>query len=157
MLEGVIVSVLDSEVVQVMQRGDIVVQGATMRAWRNTSVQWARILFALQDCKKVERGEKLLTENLARGAEDLPYITNAGWKRVQHVYRKVAHGLKRQALPLDGDGSHCVLPFFHFRNQKDQGTLPGLIITTSGVIINRPNFPKHIGCYPCFATPTSAP
>lgn len=60
-VEGQIEMVLDSGEVQLMNRGDIAVQRATMHAWRNPSkTGWARMVFVLQDCQKVVvKGEEL--------------------------------------------------------------------------------------------------
>lgn len=72
-LEGSIRLVLDSGETQLMGRGDVAVQRATMHAWKNPSKeQWARIVFILQDYQKVVLGDKELKEDLGRGAEGLP-------------------------------------------------------------------------------------
>jgi len=72
-LEGSIELVLDSGEAQLMHRGDMAVQRATMHAWRNPSgSEWARMMFVLQDCQKVELGGKELKEDLGRGTEGLP-------------------------------------------------------------------------------------
>ena len=39
-----------------MGRGDIAVQRATMHAWKNTSKEWARMIFVLQECKELKIG-----------------------------------------------------------------------------------------------------
>ena len=77
-LEGTMEMMLDSGEVQVMQRGDVAIQRATMHAWRNITAHWARILFVLQDCKNVEVGGSVLKEDLGRGAEGLPPSAKAG-------------------------------------------------------------------------------
>ena len=47
-IEGQVESVLDSGEIQLMQRGDVMVQRATMHAWRNPSkTEWARMIFVL--------------------------------------------------------------------------------------------------------------
>jgi len=47
-IEGQIESILDSGEKQLMQRGDVMVQRATMHAWRNPSkTEWARMIFCL--------------------------------------------------------------------------------------------------------------
>lgn len=47
-IEGQVESVLDSGEVQLMQRGDVMVQRATMHAWRNPSkTEWCRMIFVL--------------------------------------------------------------------------------------------------------------
>jgi quercetin dioxygenase-like cupin family protein len=72
-LEGSIELVLDSGQTQLMHRGDVAVQRATMHAWRNPSEnEWARMMFVLQDCQKVELGGKTLKEDLGMGTEGLP-------------------------------------------------------------------------------------
>jgi quercetin dioxygenase-like cupin family protein len=48
-LDGEVELVLDSGETQVMKRGDVCVQRATMHAWRNMSqTEWARMLYILQ-------------------------------------------------------------------------------------------------------------
>ncbi|PPJ53476.1 hypothetical protein CBER1_00411 [Cercospora berteroae] len=76
-IEGTIESVLDSGEVQVMKRGDVMVQRATMHAWRNPSkTEWARMIFVLQDCKPLfVKGERF-GEDLGRGTEGLPSSGN---------------------------------------------------------------------------------
>lgn len=70
--------VLDSGETRLMHRGDVAVQRATMHAWRNTSqTEWARMIFVLQECEKVEiMGEKK-GEDLGHGAEGLAPSQNA--------------------------------------------------------------------------------
>jgi len=76
-LEGSIELVLDSGETQLMQRGDVAVQRATMHAWRNPSKdQWARMVFVLQDWQKVVLGDKTLKEDLGRGVDGLPTSGN---------------------------------------------------------------------------------
>jgi quercetin dioxygenase-like cupin family protein len=76
-IEGKIELLLDSGEKQVMQRGDVAVQRATMHAWRNPSeTEWARMMFVLQDCEKVELGGKVLKEDLGKGTEGLPASGN---------------------------------------------------------------------------------
>jgi len=72
-LEGEITSVLDSGEETVMQRGDVMVQRATMHSWRNDSkTEWARMIFCLQDCKPLVVGGKRMTEDLGRGTDGVP-------------------------------------------------------------------------------------
>jgi len=72
-LEGKIELVLDSGERKVMQRGDVAVQRATMHAWKNVSdTDWARMIFVLQDCDKLEIGGQVLKEDLGRGVDGLP-------------------------------------------------------------------------------------
>lgn len=67
-LEGQIESVLDSGEVQLMGRGDVMVQRATMHAWRNPSdKEWARMIFCLQDCKPLYVNGERFGEDLGRG------------------------------------------------------------------------------------------
>ncbi|KAI7497437.1 hypothetical protein KC367_g5893, partial [Hortaea werneckii] len=76
-LEGTIVSVLDSGEEQEMKRGDVMVQRATMHAWRNPSTtEWARMIFCLQDCKPVFVGGQRFGEDLGRGTEGVPASGN---------------------------------------------------------------------------------
>jgi hypothetical protein len=76
-VEGEIESVLDSGEVTLLKRGDVMVQRATMHAWRNPSeTEWARMVFCLQDCKPLSIGGKRLGEDLGRGTEGLPASRN---------------------------------------------------------------------------------
>lgn len=76
-LEGSIELVLDSGERQLMQRGDVAVQRATMHAWNNPSkTEWARMLFVLQDCKKLVLDGKAMREDLGRGVVGLPTSGN---------------------------------------------------------------------------------
>ncbi|KAI7083481.1 hypothetical protein KC356_g7557 [Hortaea werneckii] len=76
-VEGTIVSVLDSGEEQEMKRGDVMVQRATMHAWRNPSpTEWARMIFCLQDCKPVFVGGQRFGEDLGRGTEGVPASGN---------------------------------------------------------------------------------
>jgi quercetin dioxygenase-like cupin family protein len=72
-LEGSIELVLDSGETQLMHRGDVCVQRGTMHAWRNNSTtEWARMLFVLQDSQPILFGKERLGEDLGRGVEGLP-------------------------------------------------------------------------------------
>lgn len=72
-VEGQIESLLDSGETQLMGRGDVMVQRATMHAWRNPSkTEWARMIFCLQDCKPLFIGGERFGEDLGRGTEGLP-------------------------------------------------------------------------------------
>jgi quercetin dioxygenase-like cupin family protein len=72
-LEGLIELLLDSGETQLMHRGDVAVQRATMHAWRNQSMtEWSRMLFVLQDCQRLTLGGEVLKEDLGRGVEGLP-------------------------------------------------------------------------------------
>lgn len=76
-LEGKIESLLDSGEVQLMSRGDVMVQRATMHAWRNPSqTEWARMIFCLQDCKPLFLKGKRLGEDLGRGTDGIPSSGN---------------------------------------------------------------------------------
>nr|POE46987.1 hypothetical protein CFP56_00319 [Quercus suber] len=73
-LEGQVVSVLDSGEEQLMGRGDVMVQRATMHAWKNpSSTEWSRMLFVLQDCKPLYINGERYGEDLgtAKGG-DIP-------------------------------------------------------------------------------------
>ncbi|KAL2167699.1 hypothetical protein VTG60DRAFT_918 [Thermothelomyces hinnuleus] len=53
-LEGEVDMVLDSGDRRTLRRGDVAVQRATQHQWVNRSqTQWARMLFVLQDCKRL--------------------------------------------------------------------------------------------------------
>ena len=72
-IEGSIELLLDSGDTQMMHRGDVAVQRATMHAWRNPSEsEWCRMLFVLQDCEKLVLGGQVMKEDLGRGVEGLP-------------------------------------------------------------------------------------
>lgn len=74
-LEGQIESVLDSGETQLMGRGDVMVQRATMHAWRNPSdTEWARMIFCLQDCKPLFINGERFGEDLGRGTVRLPHL-----------------------------------------------------------------------------------
>ncbi|KAL8397247.1 hypothetical protein RB594_004098 [Gaeumannomyces avenae] len=70
-LEGEVESVLDSGEVTRMGRGDVMVQRATMHAWRNPSqTEWARMIFCLQDCKPLVVAGQRMKEDLGVGMAD---------------------------------------------------------------------------------------
>jgi quercetin dioxygenase-like cupin family protein len=76
-VEGAVESVLDSGEVQVVRRGDVVVQRATMHAWRNPSeTEWCRMIFVLQDCRPVYVKGERVGEDLGEGTEGLPSSGN---------------------------------------------------------------------------------
>lgn len=76
-LEGTVELILDDGKRQLMQRGDVAVQRATMHAWKNpSSTEWTRMLFVLQDCQPLEIGGKRMGEDLGRGTEGLPRSGN---------------------------------------------------------------------------------
>ncbi|KAH8805030.1 hypothetical protein F5884DRAFT_822889 [Xylogone sp. PMI_703] len=64
-LEGSIELLLDSDQIQLMQRGDVAVQRATMHSWRNPN------------CQKITIRGRSLKEDLGRGVEGLPPSGNA--------------------------------------------------------------------------------
>ncbi|RDW57123.1 hypothetical protein BP6252_13869 [Coleophoma cylindrospora] len=77
-LEGSIDMVLDSGDVQRMKRGDVAVQRATQHQWvNNSTTEWARMMFVLQDCKPLEVGGKRLGEDLGEGLDFLPPSGNS--------------------------------------------------------------------------------
>ncbi|KAJ5791132.1 uncharacterized protein N7518_008143 [Penicillium psychrosexuale] len=68
-LEGQVEMILEDSEPVIMNRGDVAVQRATMHGWRNTSgTEWARLLFVLQDCKKLTVAGKEMGEDLGIGA-----------------------------------------------------------------------------------------
>lgn len=72
-LEGCVEMLLDSDQKQLMYRGDVAVQRATMHAWRNPSkTDWARMLFVAQDCQELSVGGKVLKEHLGTASDYLP-------------------------------------------------------------------------------------
>nr|POE89289.1 dna repair protein rhp7 [Quercus suber] len=73
-LEGQVVSVLDSGEEQLMSRGDVMVQRATMHAWKNpSSTEWSRMLFVLQDCKPLYINGERFGEDLGTASGgDIP-------------------------------------------------------------------------------------
>ncbi|ROW09739.1 hypothetical protein VMCG_02379 [Cytospora schulzeri] len=73
--EGSVVAVFDSGEEHVMHRGDVMVQRATMHAWRNPSkTDWTRMIFSLQDAKPLFVGEERFKEagvdNMAPSGND---------------------------------------------------------------------------------------
>ena len=76
-LEGSIVSVLDSGEETTMHRGDVMVQRATMHAWRNPSeTEWARMIFCLQDCKPLHVGGIHMAEEYVTETEGISRSNN---------------------------------------------------------------------------------
>ncbi|SPO07731.1 related to Cupin domain protein [Cephalotrichum gorgonifer] len=64
-VEGEVELSLDSGETKVMRRGDVCIQRATMHAWSNTSdTDWARLVFVLQPCGKLEVDGGEVKENL---------------------------------------------------------------------------------------------
>lgn len=64
---------------EVLRRGDIMVQRATMHAWRNDSTtEWARMVFCLQDCAPLVVAGKRMGEDLGRGTDGVPPSGNDG-------------------------------------------------------------------------------
>lgn len=69
-VEGSIEMVMDSGEKKVLGRGDIVVQRATMHAWRNASqTEWVRMMFVLQDIEPFQVAGKEVVEELGETAE----------------------------------------------------------------------------------------
>ena len=78
-MEGSVELILDDGKTELMQRGDVAVQRATMHAWRNPSkTEWARMYFILQDCKPLVINGRHMKEDLGRGTEGLPPSGNDG-------------------------------------------------------------------------------
>ncbi|KAL1895943.1 hypothetical protein Sste5346_005042 [Sporothrix stenoceras] len=79
-LEGRVVSELDSGQTVILRRGDVMVQRATMHAWRNPSkTEWARMVFCLQDCEPLKTKDgQVLKEDLGRGTKGIPASGNDG-------------------------------------------------------------------------------
>lgn len=76
-VEGSVLSILDSGETALMKRGDVMVQRATMHAWRNASdTEWARMIFVLQDCKPLTVAGKRLGEDLGEGTKNVPASGN---------------------------------------------------------------------------------
>lgn len=74
-IEGAVEMVLDSGESQVLRRGDVAVQRATMHGWRNVSeTEWARMFFVLQHCDEVRVAGQVYKEDLAAatGVEGIP-------------------------------------------------------------------------------------
>ena len=72
-VEGSIELVLDSDVKQLLQRGDVCVQRGTNHAWRNPSKsEWARVVYILQDSQPVELNGEPLKEYLGRSEGEIP-------------------------------------------------------------------------------------
>lgn len=72
--EGSVLALFDSGEEQVMHRGDVMVQRATMHAWKNASeTEWARMIFSLQDAKPLFIGEERFKE---AGVDTLPASGN---------------------------------------------------------------------------------
>lgn len=76
-LEGSVVAVMGSGEEVVMGRGDVMVQRATMHAWRNPSeTEWSRMVFCLQDCQPLVVAGKRMGEDLGRGTDGVPPSQN---------------------------------------------------------------------------------
>ena len=73
MLEGDIEMILDDGKTELVKKGSVVVQRATMHAWRNPSnTNWTRMCFILQDSQPLKIGDKHYGEDLGSGTEGLP-------------------------------------------------------------------------------------
>lgn len=76
-LEGAAECVFPTGEIQLMKRGDVMIQRYTKHAWRNTSqTSWARIIFVLQDCKPLTVAGETLKEDLGRGESFIPRSDN---------------------------------------------------------------------------------
>ncbi|KAI2617842.1 hypothetical protein GGR54DRAFT_200223 [Hypoxylon sp. NC1633] len=76
-LKGPMELVLDDGSVTRLQTGDVVVQRATMHAWRNPSTDsWARMIYVLQDSKPLFVNGKKLGEDYGDGTEGLKSSDN---------------------------------------------------------------------------------
>ncbi|KAJ5964966.1 Cupin 2 conserved barrel [Penicillium vulpinum] len=72
-IEGQVEMIVEDSDPVIMNRGDVVVQRATMHGWRNTSkTEWARLMFVLQDCKPLSVAGKELGEELGLAAGEIP-------------------------------------------------------------------------------------
>jgi quercetin dioxygenase-like cupin family protein len=65
-LEGTVDMILDSGEVQVLKRGDIVVQRATLHQWRNSGTEWVRMAFVLQDVQDFEVNGAKIKEDMGK-------------------------------------------------------------------------------------------
>lgn len=73
LVEGQVEAIMDSGETQLMKRGDVMVQRATMHAWRNPSeTEWCRMIFCLQDCKPLYVDGQRFGEDLGQGTEGVP-------------------------------------------------------------------------------------
>ncbi|KUI68738.1 hypothetical protein VM1G_04076 [Cytospora mali] len=62
-MEGSVVAILDGGEERLMHRGDVMIQRATMHAWKNASqTEWARMIYSLQDSKPLFIGEERFKE-----------------------------------------------------------------------------------------------
>jgi len=78
-VEGSIELILDSGEKQVLQRGDVCIQGGTNHAWRNPNeMEWTKVVYVLQDSQPVEVNEKRLKEYLGRSEGEIPSNGNDG-------------------------------------------------------------------------------
>ncbi|KAK4118518.1 hypothetical protein N657DRAFT_628394 [Parathielavia appendiculata] len=77
-LEGEVDMVLDSGERVSLKRGDVAVQRGTQHQWINRSqMEWARMIFVLQDCKKLVICGQELGEDLGESSgSDLPASGN---------------------------------------------------------------------------------
>ena len=75
-LVGEVELILDSGEKRIMKAGDVVVQRATMHAWRNTSeTEWARMMFVIMECETLFIGGKKMEEDLGSKKNELRDIT----------------------------------------------------------------------------------
>ncbi|KAH6843233.1 hypothetical protein B0I37DRAFT_393513 [Chaetomium sp. MPI-CAGE-AT-0009] len=77
-MEGEVDMVLDSGERHVLRRGDVAVQRATQHQWVNRSkTEWARMMFVLQDCKRLVVAGEEMGEDLGENS-GLPPSGNSG-------------------------------------------------------------------------------
>ena len=77
-LEGDVEMILDSGEAVTLRRGDVAVQRGTMHAWRNnSSTEWARMLFVLQDSRPVEVAGEELKETFVTEVPEIPPSNNS--------------------------------------------------------------------------------
>ena len=75
-IEGTVEMVLDSGETAILERGDVVVQRATMHQWRNAGTGWARMLYVLQDAADVDVNGQKVNEAMAKLDPDIPRSGN---------------------------------------------------------------------------------
>jgi len=73
---GEVELILDGGETRLMKVGDVVVQRATMHAWRNPSeTEWARMMFVLIECEKLIVGGKEMGQDLGSKEKELTQIS----------------------------------------------------------------------------------
>ncbi|KAK3291333.1 uncharacterized protein B0H64DRAFT_378080 [Chaetomium fimeti] len=77
-MEGTVDMVLDSGECHTLRRGDVAVQRATQHQWVNRSeTEWVRMMFVLQDCKRLVVAGEEMGEDLGENS-GLPPSGNSG-------------------------------------------------------------------------------